>query len=361
MEHTISSVSSQAQSQSQSVFIQHPVFGSGEHDGGHRLVARHSHWILSEPASHPQEHDYIISADVVCPGLVDLHVHVGPGISPFALTPEIVAQSGARVACSQGDAGWRNFDQWVRSTTDGAVRSVIALNVAPMGEHGGGGGLEEVDAHTADKIVALCTDHPDSIRMIGVNLSRRALGRASAREILNVALRCRDKTGLPLLIGLGEEEVISLGAQLDQLTAGDVVTYCFRSHPWCLFPPHGVDAALERALSRGVLLDVGHGTSSFDPEVAARAIGHGFVPHTISSDLQVATASAGTFIGLVDVANSLIDCGLSLEDAVKGMTRHPAAVLGLKDGTGSELVGGRAELTVFDFQDGHMTATPLSF
>jgi dihydroorotase len=196
--------------------------------------------------------------------------------------------------------------------------------------------------------------------MIGVNLSRRALGRAIPSEILRIALLCRDETGLPLLVGLAEDDAIPMARQLDQLIPGDVVTYCFRSHPWCLFPSGSTLGALERAVDRGVLLDTGHGTSSFDPLVAQRALERGYVPHTISSDLQTLTASAGVFIGLTDVVNKLIDCGLALDEAVAGVTCNPSRVLGLTDGTGLVSLGGRAELSLVDVRDSHLHVTPLA-
>lgn len=360
MEHIISWVSNQALIPEYAVFVKRLWLGPGEPVRAHRLVAVNGRWTLIEPAHQPRSGDSVLNADLVCAGLVDLHVHVGQGVSPFALSPETVARSGVRTVCSQGDAGCRNFAGWHDSVDTGNVRSVIALNVAPMGEHGGGSGLEDVDARTPGEVVALARDYPDTIRMIGVNLSRRALGRARPEAILEVALLCRDETGLPLLIGLGEEAVHPIAEQLDRLIAGDVVTYCFRSRPWCLFPPDGTLEALERAVARGVLLDVGHGAASFDSEVARRALERGIVPHTISSDLQMLTASDGLFVGIVDVINKLLDCGLTIDDALAGVTRNPSQVLGLTDGTGVIRAGGRAELSVIQIRDSHLQVTPLA-
>src|SRR5690606_32339443 len=71
------------------------------------------------------------------------------------------------------------------------------------------------------------------------------------------------------------------------LKEGDILTHCFT-------PYHGgiVDHKLRlkecvvRARERGVLFDVGHGSTSFSFEVAEAAMEQGFLPDVISSDIH---------------------------------------------------------------------------
>lgn len=77
------------------------------------------------------------------------------------------------------------------------------------------------------------------------------LGRLVARE-----------AGLPPLVHIGEPPPM-IEDVLDVLGRGDAVTYCYHGktgHPWR--PDGRPRRALERALARGVLLDVGHGPAA---------------------------------------------------------------------------------------------------
>ena len=55
----------------------------------------------------------------------------------------------------------------------------------------------------------------------------------------------------------------------DLLTRGDIITHCYNGKPNRILTPSGtLRESIQRALRRGVLLDVGHGTASFSFEVA---------------------------------------------------------------------------------------------
>ena len=141
---------------------------------------------------------------------------------------------------------------------------------------------------------------------------------------------------------------------LDLLGEGDSVTHCYHpktGHPW--LTDGRPTPALERALGRGVLLDVGHGAASFGFEVARRAIAAGFPPHTISTDVHVRNVG-GPVYDLATTMTKLLDCGLPLDAVVAAVTDHPRAVLRTPEPwLGADGVVRHA--TVF-----RMTATPPS-
>jgi len=329
---------------------------------GHRLVSEGGVWREVTPVTNPTAADVVVADDLVVPGIVDLHVHVGRHFGPFAVSPQQLLATGATTGCSQGDVGAPGYDAWaagVRVTETAqqvsvGARCVLAINVAPPGECGGSAGLDAIDwssraatAAALDQLVERCGTAPDRVRMIAVNLSARARGRTPVEPALRLACRTRDLTGLPLLVGLAEDSACALGWQLAQLEQGDVVTYCFRSAPWTLFPDGDPLDELLTARRRGVLLDTGHGVSSFDQGVARAALRHEIVPDTISSDLQVAlldehgipTVSAASVMGL------LHDHGVPLTELIPAITSRPAGVLRLSDGTGVIRQGGRADLS----------------
>jgi len=118
---------------------------------------------------------------------------------------------------------------------------------------------------------------------------------------------------------------------LDLLSAGDIVTHCYHGKT-C--PPWHSDGspipALQKALDRGVLLDVGHGVTSFSYEIAKNAIKAGFPPFSIGTDAHSLNLS-GPVYDLPTTMTKLLSCGLSLVDVISAVTQAPAKVLKLAD------------------------------
>jgi len=83
------------------------------------------------------------------------------------------------------------------------------------------------------------------------------------------------------------------------------------------------------------LFDVGHGMGSFSFEVAETAIGAGFLPDTISTDLQNRHAGQSPQHDLPLVMSKLSAAGMTDTDLFRAVTATPAAVLGIEDEAGS--------------------------
>ena len=113
------------------------------------------------------------------------------------------------------------------------------------------------------------------------------------------------------------------------------------------------------ARDRGVLFDVGHGKSSFDRQIAKVSIAAGFLPDTISSDMQAATTLPNKTINLVTVMQLVSECGAPLKRVLEASTITPARVLGLTDGTGHTMVGARADLSFLDISVPQWIGRPI--
>jgi dihydroorotase len=114
---------------------------------------------------------------------------------------------------------------------------------------------------------------------------------------------------------------------LDLLGDGDVVTHCYHGktgHPWRA--DGRPSPALDRALDRGVRLDVGHGAASFAADVARRAIAAGFPPHSISTDVHVRNIR-GPVHDLPTTMTKLLACGMPLDDVITAVTDAPRETL----------------------------------
>ena len=80
---------------------------------------------------------------------------------------------------------------------------------------------------------------------------------------------------------------IPTSALLAALRPGDVITHAFRGASGVLDDSGSVTAEFKDAVDRGVRLDVGHSGTDFRFATARRLFDQGYLPTTISTDLNV--------------------------------------------------------------------------
>ena len=285
---------------------------------------------------------------VLMPGLIDLHAHPARGGSVFGVDPDRWALPfGTTTVMSQGDAGAANLERYLQETMlNCCTRVRLAINLSRVGESTEPGCFASLE----DADVAACVEAIERFREhvwgVAVNVSHHACGGSDPREVLRRGLQVAEETGLPLLFGLRRPEDWPLEDQLALLRAGDVVTYCFRRQPHCIVSENRVITAVREARQRGVLFDVGHGTASFAFAVAEAAIAGGFLPNTISTDLQRRHLGASPTHDLPLVMSKLMAAGMPQVEVFRAVTQTPAEVLGIVEQVGTLRLGGCADLTV---------------
>jgi len=298
-----------------------------------------------------QEHpdaDLHFPDGVLLPGLVDLHAHPAKTGSVFGAAPdETMLARGTTTVLSQGDAGADNIDRFLTETVlTSKTRVLLALNLSRIGESTDTGCFSCLADADIDACVEAASSHPDLVRLISVNVSHHACGDTEPREILARGLLAAEQTGLPLLFGMRRPEDWPLEEQLKRLRPGDVVTYCFRRQPHCIvdFERRTVLPCVQDARDRGILFDVGHGMASFSFEVAEVAIGEGFLPDTISTDLQNRHVGQSPPHDLPLVMSKLSAAGIAESHILRAVTETPAKTLMLEDS--SLDAGAAADLVV---------------
>lgn len=290
---------------------------------------------------------------ILLPGLIDLHAHPAVANSVFGVPPdEHMLTQGVTTVMSQGDAGADNVDDYiVRTVCSSRARVLLAINLSRIGESTERGCFENPD----DADVSACVDavarHPEVVRAVSVNASHHACGSTEPREMLRRGLLVAEETKLPLLYGMRRPEDWPLAEQLELLRPGDIVTYCFRREPHCIVENGRVLDCVQEARRRGVLFDVGHGTASFSFEVAEAAIHDGFLPDTISTDMQARHLQARHLQlsprhSLSLVMSKLLAAGMAETDVFRAVTATPARLLGLAGPVGCLQAGASADLVV---------------
>jgi len=189
--------------------------------------------------------------------------------------------------------------------------------------------------------------HPQFIVGLKARMSSSVVGDNGLKPLLRAKEMQKENNQLPLMVHIGNNPP-NLDDIADVLDAGDIVTHCYNGKPNRILTPEGqLRDAIKRALDRGVLLDVGHGSASFSFAVARTAIKQGILPHTISSDIYCRNRINGPVHSLAHVMSKFFVCGMTLEQVIACVTLNAAEALKLPT-KGRLEVGYDADLTIFE-------------
>jgi dihydroorotase len=170
---------------------------------------------------------------------------------------------------------------------------------------------------------------------------------------LELARELADRVDLPLMVHIGSGPP-SMAAIADLLRPGDILTHCFTGGNHRLLTDDGRLAPLAREIQeRGVILDIGHGTGSFNYRVAEAALAEGVLPDVISSDIHQLSVQ-GPMFDLPTTLSKFLNLGMSLADVIDRATRRPAAAMRRLD-LGTLRVGAPADVAIFRVDEGDFT------
>jgi len=293
------------------------------------------------------------SGHLVTPGLIDMHVHVYPGVSHYGVDPDSTCLTrGVTTVCDAGSAGADTFEglrRYVISVSETRVLAYLNISsigmVSPLNNE-----LEDLRNANPERAIAVCERNRDVIQGVKVRLARAMVGQNGIQP-LKLARRAAEATGMPIMVHVGDTPG-PLGEILAELRPRDVVTHCFHGRPHGVLDPHGeVLPEVREAAARGIVFDVGHGVGSFSFDVARKALRGGLVPGTISSDLHYYNVNGPVF-DLATTMSKFLHLGLTLDEVLARTTRTPADLLGLSTHLGAVREGMLADLAVFRLASG---------
>jgi dihydroorotase len=290
---------------------------------------------------------------LVTPGLIDIHVHVYPGVSHYGIDADTHSLAhGVTTVVDAGSSGADTFDGFRRYVVNVSDTRIYAfLNISTMGMISPQvGELEDLRFADVERAVEVIERNRDVIQGVKVRMSRSIVG-ANGMQPLLLAKRAAEAVKMPLMVHIGSTPM-PLTEILAELREGDILTHCFHGSEQGILDDHGyVLDAVRDAVTKGVNLDVGHGRGSFSFDVAAKALDQGVAPHTISSDLHHYNVF-GPVYSLATTLSKFLYLGLSLDDALAKATSTPAKLLGIAKELGTLRQGSIADVAVFDMQEG---------
>lgn len=282
----------------------------------------------------------------VSAGWIDSHVHCYPKSPIYHDQPDSVGIAiGVTTVVDAGSTGADDIDDFYTLTREAATEVYALLNISRVGliAQNELANMVNIDA---DAVREAVKRHPDFIVGLKARMSSSVVGENGITPLDRAKAMQAQNGDLPLMVHIGNNPP-DLDEIAERLSAGDIITHCYNGKPNRILTPQGeLRASVMRAISRGVRLDVGHGTASLSFAVAKRAIELGILPHTISSDIYCRNRISGPVHSLANVMSKFLAIGMSLPQVIECVTANAADGLRLKQ-KGRLQVGLDADLTLF--------------
>jgi len=268
---------------------------------------------------------------VIVPGLVDLHTHVFAGVGDGVDADAWCLERGSTTVADGGSAGASTIRAFARVATGYRTRVLAWLNLSSIGL---------VDTRVGELVAGPYLDvpaaveaaraMPDFIVGLKARLSTYAAG-AGVKRVLDGLLAAAEAAGLPVMVHVGDTDE-RLADIVARLRPGDVVTHALTGRKNGVLVADRLDPAIADAQARGVIFDAARGSNHLSFRVLEAAADGGFLPDTLSTDMNVRTTGIPGF-GQVTLGTYLLSVGVALPEVIERMTVRPAAVLGLARAT----------------------------
>jgi dihydroorotase len=278
------------------------------------------------------------------------------GRTSLGVDADAFARASAVSTCvDTGSAGPGNFPGFRKHVIEQSqVRILVYLHISFAGIFGFSrnvavGESQDLRLLAAQDAVETANVNRDVIVGIKVRVGRHTSG-ANGIAPLDIALQVADETGLPLMVHI-DEPPPTYEAVVSKLRRGDVLTHCFRPFPNSPVTGQGkVKDEVLAARERGVLFDIGHGMGSFSWKTARAMLAAGFMPDTISSDIQSLSINGPAYDQVTTLSKFLV-LGRPLPEIIAASTVNAAKALQRPD-LGSLKPGSAGDASILDLRKG---------
>lgn len=286
---------------------------------------------------------------LVVPGLIDVHVHARDAELP----PAENLRDGVTTLVDAGSRGADNIESIIRIAEAAPNRLRMLLNIGQYGNNPNGRSefLDGIAPGDVGKARAAIHEHRDWIVGVKARLSR-GVTRERDMQVLKRAILAAEPFDLPVMIHIGDTAT-PLPDLLALLRQGDIVTHMYAPTPNGILDDNGrLLPAVTAARARGVRFDFGNGLNEhWDWTVAEAAMAQGFVPDTISSDLNVPGRDAQVF-NLPNVLSKFLVLGMSLNDTIACVTGNAAQTFAAFSALGTLQPGSIADIALLELAEG---------
>lgn len=289
----------------------------------------------------------------VTPGLVDIHSHNFHSMRNGDPVPDgFTFRSGITTTVDAGSSGWKSFPIFKQEVIDQAETRVLAfLNIVGEGYRGGAYEQDtgDMDAKLTSLVARRYRDHIVGIKVAHYN--------GPEWTPVDRAVEAGNLAGnIPVMIDFGGNNPPLSIEELffDHLRPGDIFTHCFgelRTREAIVdIETKKIKPFVIKAQERGIFFDVGYGGISFAYSQAIPALQQGFLPNSISTDMNKGAIN-GSMKDLLTVMSKFMALGMDLPAVIRATTSNPAKEIKRED-LGTLSVGSIADVAIFNIREG---------
>ena len=304
------------------------------------------------PASQARE---VISAagKIVCPGLIDIHAHVYEGVGTQGLSPDrYYLAKGVTTVVDAGSAGYTTIAGFRKYIAASSKTRVYAL--VDIGTLGLVAGIREAMKNLDYVKPAETSEAVRKNKPVTVGVKVRLTEAVAGTEDLEILRRTREAAegaGVPMMVHVGDTHS-PLRDIVGRMRPGDVLTHYLHPDRHGVLDENGeILPEILEARQRGILFDVGHGTSHFSFRVAEQCMAQGFHPDTISSDATTNTLNGPVFDTLTTLSKFLA-IGMPAPEVLRAATWNPARAFAYGVELGTFRKGSEADVSILELRGG---------
>jgi dihydroorotase len=297
----------------------------------------------------------VISAKdkIITPGLIDVHVHVFEGATLGGVNADKTCLAkGVTTAVDGGSAGYAaiaGFRKYVVNTS--ATRIYALVDIGALGTLVGvNDTLKNLDWVNPKLTAKAAQENKPVVVGIKARLSKEIVG-TDDLEIVKRAREAAEISRIPMMLHIGNtpsplKDILAL------MRPGDIITHTYTPRPHGIVDENGkVLPEVVDARKRGILFDVGHGTSHFGFDLAENCLQQDFLPDTISTDLAAFSLNGPTY-DLVTVLSKFLLLDMSLDKVIDIATVNASRMFDFGVSLGTLKVGSIADISVLELATG---------
>lgn len=295
---------------------------------------------------------------IVSPGLIDTHPHIFPFTQIGTHIETLCFTSGVTTVIDPGCTGPGNYEgaRWYLNMTK--VKIKMLLSVTTLGLLYSPGYEENLDPVTFNhhKIEEMFNRYGDELHGLKLRLDKgRAEKAGCTNEPLMEALKLAEHLGTKLCVHCTNPPT-TMDDILNVMRKGDMITHIYHNRGDTIIGKDGmVKEAAWAARKRGVYMDCSSGTIHHSFKTSVPALGQGFMPDTIGTDISNITAfTSPRVFNLLRILSRFLALGMSVNQVLECCTKNTAQFLGMENKVGCFTEGCVADVAVLKLLDKEM-------
>ena len=283
----------------------------------------------------------------VTPGLVDHHAHVWPLANIGLPAASACFGAGVTTVVDAGSSGPANYHMYRPFIQMDKVRIKAYVNVCTTGLQSLPTPEDVAPDHIDEgKLRACFAQYGDEL--LGLKLrTSRFIVKDMGYEPLKKTVQAAEHLGVSVMVHCTDPPA-ELSELLEILRPGDVITHMYMNKGSCLVQNGKVIEAAYKARERGVIFETADAREHFGLPVARAAIGEGFLPDIIASDLtHLSMHLRPTSFNMAMQISKYAALGIPFYEIIRRCTINPAKHMGMEDQIGSLTVGHPADIAVY--------------